>query len=155
MIVRADIDGVDRVNADLDKRKRLGRPLRRGLTRMAVLLEGNIKKGMNVDRGRGRQSVTHVVDKSEIPRWAMVGSNLDYVRYQNDGTRPFFPNLGALQPWARRHGFPAGRRGAWLVAIVIARRGIRPRRFFERGLAASKTGINRIIDETSKMIAKL
>lgn len=41
------------------------------------------------------------------------------------GTKPHFPPISAIEPWAERHGIPA-----FLVARKIAREGTEPRHFW-------------------------
>ena len=112
-------------------------PVRQFLTRSVILLEGEVKKETPVDTGRLRSSVTHKVE----PFRALVGTNVHYAPHVEFGTRPHWPPLAALQPWARRHGFPPGRQGAFLVARAIARRGTRARRMFQKGMATSRPRI--------------
>lgn len=112
-------------------------PLRRFLTRSAVLLEGKVKENTPVDTGRLRASITHKVE----PFRAIVGTNVHYAPHVEFGTKPHWPPLAPLQPWAQRHGFPAGREGAWLVARAIARRGTRARRMFQKGVTESRVKI--------------
>ena len=46
----------------------------------------------------------------------------DYAIYVEEGTKPHFPPIKALQGWADRHGIPV-----WAVAMKIAREGTEPR----------------------------
>ena len=109
-------------------------PIRTFLLKSVILMEGNVKKETPVDTGRLRASITHKVE----PFRAVVGTNVAYAPHVEFGTRPHWPPLAALQPWARRHGFPAGRQGAFLVARAIARRGTRARRMFQKGVEESR-----------------
>jgi len=68
---------------------------------------------------------------------AIVGSNMPYARYVEEGTKPHMPPLKALQPWASRHGFGRGMRGAWLVARIIALKGTKATKFFEKAKGAT------------------
>lgn len=109
-------------------------PLRRWLTKSVLLLEGEVKRQTPVDTGRLRASITHQVQ----PFRAWVGTNVKYAPFVEFGTRPHFPPPVALQPWARRHGFPPGPSGAFMVAHAIARRGTRARRMFQMGVERAK-----------------
>ena len=112
-------------------------PVRLWLTRSAILLEGRAKQLTPVDTGRLRASITHKVE----PFRAWVGTNVTYAPFVELGSRPHWPPLAAMQPWARRHGFPAGRQGAFLVARAIARRGTRARRMFGRAVEQTRNKI--------------
>lgn len=110
-------------------------PVRAFFDQAGAGVAGAVRERTPVDTGRLRNSITHEVDRGG--QRARVGSNVSYARAVEFGTRPHFPPLAALQPWARRHGFPAGRRGAWLVARTIAVRGTRGAHMFREGLTAS------------------
>lgn len=73
--------------------------------------------------------------KSKYRVGAVVGSNMDYAHYVEWGTKPHWPPLKALQPWASRHGFGRGMRGAWLLARRIAKKGTKASKFFEKARA--------------------
>lgn len=52
-----------------------------------------------------------------------------YAPQQERGTDPYFPNLDNLEGWAERHDTTA-----WIVALAVARRGLRPQRYMEETL---------------------
>lgn len=72
------------------------------------------------DRGHLQDSIT-IDRRGEFAR--AVGSGQPYAKAVEFGSRPHWPPISALQPWARRHGFPAGRKGAMIVGAAIARGG--------------------------------
>ncbi len=95
------------------------------LDRLAVKIMQRAKRDVPVDRGRLRNSIT-VDARKDLER--RVGSNVKYAKPVEFGRRRgSFPPRGALQPWARRHGFPAGPGGDFLVRRAIAENGIEPR----------------------------
>lgn len=49
----------------------------------------------------------------------------DYAIYVEEGTKPHFPPIKAIQGWADRHGIPA-----YAVALKISREGTEPRHIF-------------------------
>lgn len=111
-------------------------PLKDFLAQSALTVEGQAKQLAPVDTGRLRASITSVLQ----PTQARVQASVFYAPHVEFGTRPHWPPLAAMQPWAGRHGFPKGRLGAFLVARAIARRGTRPHPFMrpsaERSLPA-------------------
>ena len=120
-------------------------PVRQFLTKSAILLEQEVKDETPADTGRLRAAITHKVE----PFRAIVGVKANsgassYASHVEFGTKPHWPPLAALQPWAVRHGFPPGRAGAFLVARAIARRGTRARRMFQKGVTASRGRIMRM-----------
>jgi phage gpG-like protein len=117
-------------------------PLKTFLTRSGFYVQGQAKERAPVDTGRLRNSIATKVEETR----ALIGTNLSYAPHVEFGSRPHWPPLSAMQPWARRHGFPAGRRGAFLVARRIAQRGTKARLFLTKGLAASTNQIARYLE---------
>ena len=131
-------DNIDAWSAKLKDPKMIGIPIRKALQRTGVYAAGQTRDRTPVDTGRLRGSITSDVDNSPIPKFATIGSNISYARPVEEGSGPHFPPLSALQPWAARHGFPAGSAGAFLVARAIAQRGTKGHKMLEKGIAASK-----------------
>lgn len=52
-----------------------------------------------------------------------------YAIFVHEGTRPHFPPIEAIEPWASRHGIPA-----FLVARSIARKGTQGVPFFQMAI---------------------
>lgn len=115
----------------------LAGPVRRFLARSAHLVEAGAKEAAPVDTGRLRSSIATRIG----PTRALVGSNVVYAPFVEFGTRPHWPPLSAMQPWARRHGFPPGTVGAFLVARAISQRGTRPQPFLFPALEAARGAI--------------
>ncbi len=103
--------------------RRIGRPIRRLAERLVLRGERVTKEGTPVDTGLARNSINHAIEGSDIPLWAKWGSRLNYMKALEFGSRPHWPPFSALQPWAVRHGFPAGKSGAFLVARAISKNG--------------------------------
>lgn len=118
-------------------------PVRDFLLKSALTVEARAKETAPVDTGRFRASIKHQVEHTQ----AIVGSNVEYAPFIEFGSRPHWPPRGALQPWARRHGFPPGLEGDFLVRQTIARRGTRARHVFQRALDHSRGTINGFIEE--------
>ena len=111
-------------------------PAREFVSRSAQFLRGEIVKRTPVDTGRLRSSMAVALQDEGLT--AIVGSNVQYAPHVEFGTRPHWPPLAAMQPWASRHGFGTGKKGAFLVARAISRKGTRARRMFQQGMAASE-----------------
>ena len=58
--------------------------------------EGYAKKLCPVDTGRLRNSITHIVDESELS--VTVGTNVEYAPYVELGTGKYYPG-GRPKPW--------------------------------------------------------
>jgi hypothetical protein len=148
------ITGVERLLRKARDPQLVGGPVRRFFERAGALTAGNVRERTPVDTGRLRNSITHEVDRGQVPQFARVGTNVVYARAVEFGSRPHFPPLAALQPWAQRHGFPAGRAGSFLVARAIARRGTQPREMFKRGLSASLGGIRGFVRDLARDVER-
>lgn len=68
----------------------------RALERCGLVGEGYAKDLAPVDTGRGRNSISHKVDESEPA--AYIGTNLDYMIYQELGTG-IYAEGGRPTPW--------------------------------------------------------
>ena len=123
-------------------------PLRTFLARSGFTVEAEAKRRSPVDTGRLRASIATDVQ----PFMVSIGSNVKYAPFVEFGTRPHFPPLQAMQPWARRHGFPSGNAGAFLVAKAIARRGTKPKPFLVPALVNSLRQINIWLEDLGKEI---
>lgn len=77
--------------------------------------------------------------------WAMVVSDMKgslisgvaYGAYVESGTRPHFPPISAITPWANQMGIPP-----WALAISISKKGTAANPFASRAIAAAGSGIS-------------
>lgn len=76
-----------------------------------------------------------------------LNANTQYALYVHEGTRPHYPPLIALEPWARRHGIPA-----ILVQRAIGRNGTKPRPFMTQAREAQDLSISRIFEKALEII---
>lgn len=104
-----------------------------------------------VDRGTLRNSITTSINRSGRTVQGLVGSKLAYAPYMELGTGTFagksayFPPSGALNLWARRHGFSSG----WMVAYAIYMRGgLEPRRFLQQAFDKNQVQIKIILSRS-------
>ena len=125
-------------------------PVKDFLAKSAFSIEARAKEKAPVDTGRLRSSIHTRL----APLRAVISANAHYAPYVEFGTRPHWPPLSAMQPWARRHGFPGGQRGAFLVARAIARHGTRPQPFMAPALHQSIPDIERFLEELAQDIEK-
>ena len=68
----------------------------RALEKCGLTAEGYAKKLCPVDTGRLRNSITHIVDESELS--VTVGTNVEYASYVCLGTGKYYPG-GRPKPW--------------------------------------------------------
>lgn len=113
-------------------------PVAKDLQRRVLRVHGRAARLCPVDTGRLRSSIRWTIGQDNRGLVGIVGTDVHYAPYVHNGTRPHFPPPGAMQPWARRHGFPPGAAGAFLVARAISRRGTKPRPFLARALEEAR-----------------
>jgi HK97 gp10 family phage protein len=95
----------------------------RGFAKIGSLIKRGGKQRAPVDTGRLRASIF----TRSGALFTTVSTNVNYAAYVHEGTSPHFPPPGALEGWARKHGF--GKGGGFLVVRAISRRGTRARPF--------------------------
>ena len=146
--VNIRIEGLDEVQERLAYDSLVAPAVERMLRRAALTIEGEAKGLAPVDTGRLRASITSVVE----PDRAVIAPAVFYGAHVEFGTRPHWPPLAALQPWASRHGFPAGSPGAFLVARAIARHGTRPQPYMQPAAEASVDEITGFAEDAAREI---
>ena len=112
-------------------------PVREFLIKGALEIEGEAKELAVVDTGRMRGSIRSRLGQLE----ARVGPTVHYAPHVEFDTRPHWAPVGALQPWASRHGFGKGKRGDAIVRAIIAKRGTKAHPFMRPGLEAARPAI--------------
>lgn len=142
------IEGLDEVQERLQYESLIAPSVERLLKRAALTIEGAAKGLAPVDTGRLRASITSVVE----PDRAVVAPAVFYGAYVEFGTRPHWPPLAALQPWASRHGFPMGSPGAFLVARAIARHGTKPHPYMRPAAENSVDDIKGFAEDAAQEI---
>ena len=140
------VPGADELARKLSNPDAVRIPMANFLKKSGYVVEAEAKRIAPVDTGRLRASIATKVSDVE----AVVSPRVDYAPYVEFGTRPHFPPLSALQPWARRHGF--GPAGAFLVARAIARRGTRARLFMTGAAKTSLTAIHGFVNDMAQEI---
>jgi len=103
--------------------------MKKGMSKGVKVIANQVKAETPVDTGRLRASVTDEVREMGDEIVGVVGSNVDYARYVEEGTAPHWPPVAALEKWGNRHGIPA-----FLVARAIAKNGTKAHRMFGRVL---------------------
>lgn len=154
------VDGLEKLVDKLSVETRgkfsiLASPLRKGLTKSALLVEGQAKRLVPVDTGNLRRTITHKVDRAPIPLFAEVGTNALYARVVHDGRRAGLapPPISALAGWASRHKIP--KTALYVVARAIDRRGIKGRPFLRLALSQMRGQIDGALKTAAKEIEAL
>lgn len=108
--------------------------LRRALRRSALLIWEEASRRAPVDTGSLRADLRIRENSRRLE--AAVGSSKRYAIFVHGGTRPHWPPLSAIEPWARRHGVDP-----FLVARAIALKGTRAQPFLRQAVESSKEKI--------------
>jgi hypothetical protein len=98
-------------------------PVGRDLALKSQRVVNAAKRLCPVDTSRLRASIRYQLFFSNESIYSLVGTDVAYALFVHEDTRPHWPPLSAMQPWAKRHGFPEGDAGAWLVGSKIAHQG--------------------------------
>lgn len=126
MRVNIKISTSPQLRRNLDIKYTGAGPLRNYLETTADLIAEEGKRAAPVDLGKMRDSHTWSVDSAIVPKFARVDVNATskqgapYPIFVHEGTRPHFPPIEAITPWAERHGIPP-----YALALSIARKGTR------------------------------
>lgn len=136
----------------LNPNKLLPDPMKKFFNQSLLSIQRNVAKNTKRDTGAlmGRllQPECRQIDSATIPMWGRYTSGEhQYVAYVEYDTRPHFPPLDAITPWAKRHN-----RIPFLVARAIAKHGTKGAHMFEKGYKESTDDINRYLDEAAKYI---
>ena len=146
--IRVRIEGDERLRRTMQNPMFIKGPLRKFLAKAGFVLELHMKTGAPVDTGRLRSSI---ISKPSPTRMS-VGPTVFYAPFVEFGSRPHWAPTGALQPWARRHGFPAGALGDLIVRRIIARRGTRAHPFAGPAMKKSIPAIHAFVREMAQDI---
>jgi HK97 gp10 family phage protein len=120
-----------------------GPSLLEGMRQATATVTRAAKQNAPVDLNDLRSSIKPSIRRTKTTVLGVVGSNVKYAPFMEMGTKPFWPKVDALQPWARRHGM-----SAFLVARAIARRGLKPRKYLQRAFEDNVHGIYKLIQRS-------
>lgn len=142
MRLTATLHGEDELIQKLHPPRLLGQPSRTLMTRFGELARDDVRaeapEGVTGDL---KGSIDFQIDAGPIAEWVRVGSPLDYAEYVHEGTRPHFPPIAAITPWALAHGIPP-----FVLARRIALIGTMPNPFLRRGFARSGKKLDHLMN---------
>ena len=145
------IKGMDKVLRKIQDPKKVASPRFKFLAQAGAVLVTAVKERTPVDRGHARNSIDMQVGSNFVK----ISSDLEYINALEEGSRPHWPPKGALQPWAKRHGFPPGSVGDFLVRRAISQKGTPANHMFRDGLAASRVKIHALAESTGGAVARV
>ena len=154
------VTGLDEFNKKVEQIQRdmSGSPMRQAMGQATLLVVRTARIEAPVDRGPLRASIVPDVIVRDKVVQGIVGSNREYAPYQELGTRPFWPPWKPIYEWALRVVKGDRKRAGALAAgarMAIAARGIRAKRFLQRGLEQNARRIYRLIgDAVGRIVRK-
>jgi phage gpG-like protein len=138
------IEGLPELQKAMNDPKLWSEPTETYLKKATLTVEGRAKEAAPVDTGRYRASI-----KSDVKGLqGIVGTDVEYARFIEFGSRPHWIPAGVLQSWAQRHGFDS----EFSVRKAIASRGTKARLVLTNALKESMGDIQRLLGEMGKDI---
>lgn len=118
------IDGMEYLKRKLTYEKLFAKPTLHFLQKSILYMQTLSRRKINVFTGGNRDSILTEIDKGAIPQFAILGSNSVAIESIEFGSRPHFPNIDNITPWAEAHGWePID------LALHIAAEGTQPHPF--------------------------
>jgi hypothetical protein len=127
------IEGMDELLKKVDGQALLGQPLRTFFNKASLETQRQIQQRTPADTAVLRAGINTEVDSASVPQYARIGSNSNYAMFVEYDTKPHWPPIAAITPWAERHGIDP-----YMVARGIAAHGTKGAHMFEFGLEAAK-----------------
>jgi hypothetical protein len=113
----------------------VGVPLRDYLQEATETVRDIAKEEAPEDLGELRKSHVALVDNAALPAWgrmevrAVSKDGAPYPIFVHEGTKPHFPPVSAIAPWAQRHNI-----NPFVLARSIAQKGTKPNPWLERAV---------------------
>jgi len=114
------------------------------IQRALIVLQGSARTFVPKDTSNlGSQIKTEMTGALS----GQVVADTEYALFVHEGTKPHWPPIAAITPWANRHGIPP-----FLVARSIATKGTKPHPFFQWAKEATENDVSGIFDSAIKNI---
>ncbi len=148
-MISIEIKGLDKLRKALDSAPRdIAAEMKRSIYASLLILQMAARERVPKDMSNLAENIKPVMKGSFE---GQLLADTKYALFVHEGTRPHFPPIDAIEPWARRHGIPA-----FLVARSIARKGTKPKPFMTWAKEAKANDINKIFENAiNKIVAKL
>lgn len=150
-LVSAEVEGLEELQRKAEQMVRDldGTPAVQAMREATLLVESAAKHNLKpwrgpgtggVDTGRLRASIMPEVRRMHQEIQGVVGSNVLYAPYQEQGTRPHFVPAKYIGRWAERHGL--GYRGVFVSGKAL--------RFLQRAFEENLDKIRRLFEHFVK-----
>lgn len=133
-MISVKIEGLDRLNAAFKKAPGVvSAELKRAIQSAITILQGSARmlapKDLSHLAGAIKTEMTSALS-------GQVYADTNYALFVHEGTKPHWPPIDAITPWANRHGIPP-----FLVARSIAQKGTKPQPFFQWAKDATENDV--------------
>jgi hypothetical protein len=104
---KAELKGLIEAQRGLEQTVRdlRGGPFLQAMQQATLLVQRDARKGVTVDRGLLRASITPEIRSTTTGIEGIIGSNLKYAAGVELGTKPHWAPLSAILGWVHRKGF--------------------------------------------------
>lgn len=144
-----DISGLDKMAVRLSK---ASDAIEKGSVELmnasTLMVQGKAKENAPVDKSTLRKSIQRNFNAEQ----GIVGSNLEYAKYQEEGTGIYGPNHAPIYPKTKKYLAWQNKNGQWFRARSV--KGVKPRLFLFNALEYFKQHIGEVKDLAFQMIAK-
>ncbi len=126
------------------------------MTQGTLLMQREVKDALPRHTGMTAASVASDAFATAVGVIGTVGSSQPSATFLELGTKPHMPPIDALVPWVKAVLGVDPKRArsvAFLVARKIARKGTKPKRYFELAAAATEGQVLRMFEDAAGRIA--
>ena len=118
------------------------------LQKSLILLQGSARQFVQKDTST---LASKIITKTENALSGEVLADTDYAVFVHEGSKPHWPPIDAIEPWANRHGIPP-----FMAARSIATKGTKANPFFDYAKEAKQADIFGFFDSAiNNIINKL
>jgi phage gpG-like protein len=143
MQVSGTIQGVKELQARFSKSPILmEQAARETLTAATLVAEGAAKENAPIDQGILRGSIHSRVSRLNGETVGIVGTNIEYAPYQENGTGIYGPRATLITP--KRSRFLRFKTKSGQIVFARSVRGSRPKKFMAKGMKAVQSNLAKI-----------
>lgn len=118
------------------------------LQKSLILLQASARQFVQKDTST---LASKIITKTENALSGEVRADTDYAVFVHEGTKPHWPPIQAIEPWANRHSIPP-----FMVARSIAAKGTKANPFFDYAKEATQSDIFGFFDSAiNNILTKL
>jgi hypothetical protein len=147
MVITYHVEGLPELLNKLQTRRLIAAPVSRFFRSAGFRIQGRAMQKAPVDTGFLKNSIQPEFDSGSPMRYVRVGTNAQQAAPMEFGTRPHFPPVRAITPWAQRHGIDP-----FALALSIARKGTKPHPFLKPALDESVPDIRALLSVMGREI---